>query len=55
MRLQRLTGMERLAIEKEHQELAAEIERLLLILSDPKRVDAIIVTELSEIKDLFRR
>jgi DNA gyrase subunit A len=53
MRLQRLTGMERLAIEKEHAELAAEIERLLLILSDPKRVDAIIVAELTEVKDRF--
>jgi DNA gyrase subunit A len=53
MRLQRLTGMERLAIEKEHQELAQEIEELMLILSDPKRVDAIIVGELSEIKDRF--
>jgi DNA gyrase subunit A len=53
MRLQRLTGMERLAIEREHEELAKEIERLLLILSDPKRVDGIICTELSEIKERF--
>ena len=53
MRLQRLTGMERLAIEKEHQELALEIEELMLILSDPKRVETIIVAELTEIKDRF--
>lgn len=53
MRLQRLTGMERLSIEKEHQELAEEIARLLAILSNPKNVDAVIVSELSEIKDLF--
>ncbi|MCB0334719.1 MAG: DNA gyrase subunit A [Bdellovibrionales bacterium] len=53
LRLQKLTGMERLAIDKEHGELAEEIERLLSILADPKKVDALIVTELTEIREKF--
>lgn len=46
LRLQKLTGMERLAIEKEHKELADEIERLRELLSDPKRIDGLIKAEL---------
>lgn len=53
LRLQKLTGMERLAIEKEHADLAAELVRLEGILADSKKVDAIIVTELTEIKEKF--
>ncbi|MCB9030498.1 MAG: DNA gyrase subunit A [Deltaproteobacteria bacterium] len=53
LRLQKLTGMERLAIEKEHEELANEIERLRNILADGKKVDGIISEELSEIKETF--
>lgn len=53
LRLQKLTGMERLAIEKEHEELAGEIERLQGILADSKKIDAIVCTELEEIKDKF--
>ena len=53
LRLQKLTGMERLAIEKEHGELASEIERLEGILADPNKVDEIAVSELSEIKEKF--
>lgn len=53
LRLQRLTGMERLAIEKEHEELTAEVARFLAILADPKKVDEIITKELGEIKSEF--
>ena len=45
--------MERLAIEKEHGELAEEIGRLEGILQDPKKVDEICTTELTEIKEKF--
>lgn len=53
LRLQKLTGMERLAIEQEHAELAKEIERLLGILADGKKVDALICAELIQIKERF--
>lgn len=53
MRLQKLTGLERLAIEKEHQELANEILNLKAILADSKRVDGIIVTELKEVSEAY--
>ncbi len=53
LRLQKLTGMERLAIETEHAELAKEIQRLLGILADPKKVDQLIVSETGELRDKF--
>jgi len=53
LRLQKLTGMERLAIEQEHAELAKEIERLNGILGDNALVDEIIINELGEIRDAF--
>ena len=53
LRLQKLTGMERLAIEQEHEELAKRIEELLSILADAKKVDAIITAELTEVKEKF--
>jgi len=53
LRLQKLTGMERLAVEKEHEELAQEIERLKLILSDTKRVDQIVGEELRAVGEQF--
>jgi DNA gyrase subunit A len=53
LRLQKLTGMERLAVEQEHQQLAEEIERLLAILADTGKVDAIIATELTAIHEQF--
>jgi DNA gyrase subunit A len=53
LRLQKLTGMERLAVEQEHAELAKEIDRLASILGDAKKVDAIIVSELNEMKQRF--
>lgn len=54
LRLQKLTGMERLAIENEHAELAKEIERLIGILADNRKVDEIIVGELSQIREKFQ-
>lgn len=53
LRLQKLTGMERLAIENEYKELMAEIERLLAILADSKKVDKIITGELSEVSEKY--
>ena len=53
LRLQKLTGMERLAIEREHDELALEIKRLLGILADSKEVDRIIVAELVDVRERF--
>lgn len=53
LRLQKLTGMERLAVENEHAELAAQIEDLKDILADTARVDGIISDELKEIGEKF--
>ncbi len=53
LRLQKLTGMERLAIEKEHEELAKLIQELLSILADAKKVDAIIAAELTEVREKY--
>jgi DNA gyrase subunit A len=53
LRLQKLTGMERLAIEKEYEELAKRIEELLAILADTGKVNAIIAAELSQVKENF--
>jgi DNA gyrase subunit A len=53
MRLQRLTGLERQKIEDEYQELLKLIAELKAVLSDRKRVLAIIETELQEIKEKY--
>ena len=53
LRLQKLTGMERLAVEQEHADLAKEIERLLGIISDRKKVDALITEGLKVIQADF--
>jgi DNA gyrase subunit A len=53
LRLQKLTGMERLAVEQEHKDLAAEIDRLNGILADSKKVDGIIVGELRKVGEEF--
>lgn len=50
MRLQRLTGLERDRIEKEHEELVKLIAELKDILADEKRVYDIIKDELNDIK-----
>ncbi len=53
LRLQKLTGMERLAVEQEYEELRKEIERLISILADVKQIDSIITTELEEVREKF--
>lgn len=53
LRLQKLTGMERLAIEREHQELGEEIKRLIGILADSKKIDGIILRELKEVAEKY--
>ena len=53
MRLQRLTGLEREKIVKEHQETVQVIGRLRGILADEKEVYRIIVDELKEIKERY--
>jgi DNA gyrase subunit A len=53
LRLQKLTSMERLAIEKEHAELAAEIARLEDLLSSSSKIDSIISAELQKAKEEF--
>lgn len=53
LRLQKLTGMERLAIEKEHSDLAEEIKQLKAILADVRKVDALIKGDLLTLRDRF--
>jgi DNA gyrase subunit A len=53
MKLQQLTGLERKKIEEEYLELIKTIEKLKLILSDPKRVLNIIKDELLELKNKY--
>jgi DNA gyrase subunit A len=53
LKLQRLTGMERLAIEQEYKDLATEIERLKSILADTRKIDTIISSELQSIAENF--
>ncbi|MCB0328537.1 MAG: DNA gyrase subunit A [Bdellovibrionales bacterium] len=53
LRLQKLTGMERLAVEKEHADLAAEIEKIRALLADQKAIDGVIGDELTAIRDEF--
>jgi DNA gyrase subunit A len=53
LRLQRLTGMERDKIKKEHEEIMAIIDRLKEILGNESMRFQIIKDELKEIKDKF--
>ncbi|MCY4439964.1 MAG: DNA topoisomerase 4 subunit A, partial [Deltaproteobacteria bacterium] len=53
MRLQRLTGLERDKIIEEHRAVEANIAELRAILADEKRIYAIIVEELREVKEAF--
>ena len=53
MRLQRLTGLERDKIIEERRATLAAIAELRAILADAKKVDAIVVEELREIKDAY--
>ena len=51
MKLQKLTGLERSKIQKEHDELVELIKRLKAILADDNLVKEIIKEELNDIKD----
>lgn len=53
MRLSRLTGLEREKIEQELKDVLTEIDRLKGILSDEKRLYAVIVEELKEIRERY--
>ena len=53
MRLQRLTGLERDKIVEEHRATLAAIAELCAILADPKKVDALVVEELREVKEAY--
>ena len=53
MRLSRLTGLEREKIEQELKDVLAEISRLRGILADEKKLYAVIVEELREIRDRY--
>jgi DNA gyrase subunit A len=53
MPLKRLTGLERQAIEIEHQEISLQIEELLKILSSRAEVDKVVRVELEEISAKF--
>ena len=53
MRLQRLTGLERDKIIEEHRAVEANIAELRAILADEKKIYAIIVEELREVKEAF--
>lgn len=49
LRLQRLTNLEQIAIEREHSELLKEIARLKSLLASKKKLDKLIIDELAEI------
>ncbi len=53
MRLSRLTGLEREKIEQELKDVLAEIDRLKGILADEKKLYAVIIEELKEIKSKY--
>ncbi|MFQ5541787.1 MAG: DNA gyrase C-terminal beta-propeller domain-containing protein, partial [Candidatus Binatia bacterium] len=53
MRLQRLTGLEREKIVKEHQETTESINQLRAILANEREVFRIIVEEIKEIKERY--
>jgi DNA gyrase subunit A len=53
LRLQRLTNLELIAIEREYKEVKKLIEELLSILDSPKKLRAVIKKELLAIKESF--
>ena len=53
MKLQQLTGLERMKIDEEYIEVIKNIERLKSILEDPKKVLAIIKDELLQLKEKY--
>jgi len=53
MQLRRLAALEREKIEKEYKEMKKLIDRLILILKNPKKVLKIIVKELTDLREKF--
>jgi DNA gyrase subunit A len=53
MRLSRLTALEREAVETERTEKEALARQLKEVLADPKRLDAVVVAELEELKTRY--
>ena len=53
LRLQRLTNLEQIAIQREHDDLIKEIAKLKGLLSSKKKLDNLIIDELSEISKRF--
>ena len=53
MRLHQLTGLERKKLEEEYLELIKTIEKFKSILSDPKKIDAIVREELKKLKEEY--
>ncbi|MCH5278709.1 MAG: DNA topoisomerase 4 subunit A [Christensenellaceae bacterium] len=53
LRLQRLTNLEQLEIEKEFNNLTKEIKRLNAILASKDKLDKLIIDELTELRDLL--
>jgi DNA gyrase subunit A len=54
MQLRRLAALEREKIEKEYQEMKKLIDKLTLILKNPKKVLEIIIKEISQLKEKFK-
>lgn len=53
LRLQRLTGLELLALQKEYAETKKTIAKLSQILENPKKLDALLSDELTEIAEKY--
>ena len=53
LRLQRLTNLEQIAIQREHGELVKEIARLKALLASKKKLDKLIIDELTEISEKY--
>ncbi|MEM1578812.1 MAG: DNA gyrase subunit A [Archaeoglobaceae archaeon] len=53
MRLQKLTGLEIQALIEEHSNLLKAVAEMEAILADPRRIDEILVKEISEIKEKY--
>ncbi|MCR5610670.1 MAG: DNA topoisomerase 4 subunit A [Clostridiales bacterium] len=53
LRLQRLTNLEQIAIQREHDDLVKEIARLKGLLASKKKLDKLIIDELTEISEKY--
>jgi DNA gyrase subunit A len=54
LRLQRLTNLEQIAIEREHADLLKEIARLKALLGSKKKLDKLIIDELTEVAEKYK-